>query len=132
MKGLTALRFTETSDAPEIVWDSNRLRTGASSPLLFAGRVYTVSGPIVKCAEAATGNLLWQLRLKGNHWATPIVAGGHLVCTDDQGEVRVVRLDGSQGEIVGEGRFGEIIQASPAASSEALYVRSDRHLWKLR
>ncbi|MCY2993822.1 MAG: PQQ-binding-like beta-propeller repeat protein [Planctomycetota bacterium] len=96
------------------------------------GRLYTVSGPIVKCADATTGELKWQVRLKGNHWSTPVVAGGHLYCTDEQGEVRVVRLDEGQGEIVGEARFGETIQASPTVSGEALYLRSDRHLWKIR
>jgi hypothetical protein len=59
------------------------------------------------------------------------VTGGHLYCIDDQGESRVIKLGGQEGEVVGVGRFGEIIQASPAAAGNALYVRSDRHLWKL-
>jgi outer membrane protein assembly factor BamB len=132
LKGFTALRFSETSDAPEIVWEANRLRPGYSSPLVHQGRLYTVSGSIVKCADTATGELRWQLRLPGNHQATPVVVGDHLYCIDEKGEVRVVRLDGQQGEIVGEARFGETIQASPAVSDAALYLRSDRHLWKIR
>jgi outer membrane protein assembly factor BamB len=131
MKGLSALRFSDESTAPEIAWDANRLRPGAPSPVVHDGRLYTVAGAIVKCADAATGKLLWQLRLKGQHWATPVVTGGHLYCIDDQGESRVIKLGGQEGEVVGEGRFGEIIQASPAAAGNALYVRSDRHLWKL-
>lgn len=131
-KGLTALRFTDVSNAPEIVWESNRLRPGTSSPLVHQGRIYTVSGPIVKSADVATGELRWQLRLKGNHSATPLIAAGHLYCVDEQGEIRVVRLDDRQGEVVGEGRLGETIHASPAAAHDALYIRSNQHLWKLK
>jgi outer membrane protein assembly factor BamB len=96
------------------------------------GRLYTLSGAIVKCAEATTGELLWQLRLKGNHWSTPVLAGGHLYCVDEQGELRVVRLDGAQGEVVAEASLGEKIHASLAVSGNAVYARSDRHLWKIR
>ena len=131
MGGLTALRFSDDSTSPEILWDSIRMRPGASSLIVYDGRVYAMSGAILKCADAATGELQWQLRLKGRHWATPVVAGDHMYCINYDGEARVVKLSGAKGEIVGESNFGELIHASPAIAGNAMYVRSDKHLWKI-
>ena len=39
--------------------------------------------------------------------------------------------DGQTGKVVGKIPFGETLQASPAVSSGAVFVRGDGHLWKL-
>ena len=38
---------------------------------------------------------------------------------------------GDTGKVVGSNDFGEPIKSSPAVSDGALYVRSDRYLWKI-
>jgi len=131
MRGLTALRLSDESNAPEIVWDANRLRPGASSPLIHDGRVYVLSNANVRCGDARTGELLWAVRLKGTYWATPVLAGGHLYCVNQDGDMQVVKVGDKQGEVVAEHRFGEPMHASPAVAGNAMYVRSDRHLWKI-
>jgi len=129
--GLTAITFSDESNSPEILWDAFRMRPGAPSPIVCDGRVYALAGAILKCADAKTGELLWQLRLKGQHWATPVVAGGHMYCINYDGEAHVVKLGGAKGEIVGKSTFGERIHASPAVGGEAMFVRSDKHMWKI-
>jgi outer membrane protein assembly factor BamB len=131
MNGLTALRLNESSDAPEILWDSRRMSPGSPSPVVYDGRVYTLNGAIVKCGDLRTGELIWQLRLDGTHWATPVIAGGLMVCVNYDGKANVIRLDSEEGKIVGEASFGENIHASPAVSDNAMYVRSDKYLWKI-
>ena len=131
MNGLTALRLNESSDAPEILWDSRRMSPGSPSPIVCEGRVYTLSGAIVKCGDLQTGELVWQLRLEGTHWATPVIADGHMICVNYDGKANVIRLGREEGEIVGEASFGEYIHASPAVSGNAMYVRSDKYLWKI-
>ena len=131
MKGLTALRLRDERGEPDRVWDANRLSPGSASPVVAGRRVYAVAGSIAKCGDAETGNVLWQLRLKGTHWATPLIAGGHMYCFNQDGEARVIKLGDQQGEVVGEMKFGESIHASPAVSGNALYVRTDKHLWKI-
>ena len=131
MNGLTALRFSNESNAADIAWDSNRMRPGSASPIVDNGRVYVLSNATVRCGDAETGELVWAVRLKGKHWATPVLAGGRLYCINEAGEVRVVELGDQQGEIVGESRFGETIHASPALAGGAMFVRSDKHLWKI-
>jgi outer membrane protein assembly factor BamB len=131
LKGLTALRLRDGAAAPETLWDANRLGPGAASPAVAGKRVFTVAGSIAKCGDAETGKVLWQLRLKGQHWATPVIAGGHMYCINEPGEARVIKISDEQGEVVAENPFGEPIHASPAVSGNALYVRSDKHLWKI-
>ncbi len=131
MNGLTAVRLSDSSPAPEIAWEANRLRPSSPSPLVYQGRIYTVAGAIVKCADVATGELRWQLRLDGTLWATPVIAAGHMYCQNQDGKTFTVKLGDAAGEIVYEGRLGENIHASPAVANNALYVRSDRYLWKL-
>jgi outer membrane protein assembly factor BamB len=131
MNGLSALRFSDVSDAPEILWDSRRMSPGSPSPIVYEDRVYTLSGAIVKCGDLETGELIWQLRLEGTHWATPVIAGGVMYCVNYDGKANVIRLDREQGEVVGEASFDAPIHASPAISGNAMYVRSDQHLWKI-
>lgn len=131
MRGLTAFRLSDESNAPEIAWDANRLRPGSSSPLVHNGRVYVLSNANVRCGDAKTGELLWAVRLKGTYWATPVLAGGYLYCVNQDGDMQVVKLGDKEGEAVAEHHFGEPMHASPAVAGNALYVRSDKHLWKI-
>ena len=83
------------------------MRPGSSSPLVHQGRVYVLSNANVRCGDLKTGELLWFVRLRGTHWATPVLAGGHLYCVNQEGEMQVVRVDAKEGQVVGENVFGD-------------------------
>lgn len=130
--GLHALRYDPATRTAEPLWYEQRLRSGNSSPVVSDGRVYVLKNPgIVVCGDAATGEVLWQLRLKGPFWATPVVAGGHLYAVSHEGLVQVVRLGDDEGELVGSSQIDKKILASPAVADGAIYFRSDEHLWKV-
>ena len=129
--GLSCLQLKGGGEPPELQWASARVNADAASPVVDADRVYTINGAgVLTCADAAQGQVLWQLRLQGNFWATPVLANGHLYCINEAGLAQVVRL-APRGELVATSDFGETIQASPAVVDGALYVRSDRSLWKI-
>ena len=44
------------------------------------------------CGDAATGENLWKLRLKGQFWATPVIAGDNMYIFNQDGLVQVVQL----------------------------------------
>jgi outer membrane protein assembly factor BamB len=128
--GMTVLDAAANSNAPALVWDSNKLAPGNSSPVIDGERLYVLSkAGVLAAADARTGDLKWQTRLKGTFWATPVVAGGYAYCANQDGECLVVRL-GEKGEIVHTAILGEPILGTPAASGGALYIRGDKHLWK--
>ncbi|MGE3779468.1 MAG: PQQ-binding-like beta-propeller repeat protein, partial [Pirellulaceae bacterium] len=82
-------------------------------------------------ADLQDGKILWQLRVGGTHWATPVLAGDLLYCFNQDGEARVVKISDAKGEVIHSVQLGEKIQGSPAIVDGALYVRSDKHLWKV-
>lgn len=85
---------------------------------------------ILVCCDAEQGKMLWQLRLKGPNWSTPVLAGGHLYVVNYEGQVQVVTL-GNEGKLVATSRIDNGILASPAVADGAIYLRSNAHLWKI-
>jgi len=96
--------------------------------------VYVINGAgVLTCADADTGKTSWQLRLggkRGSFWSTPVIAGDRLYSFRDDGTASVVQL-GERGQLLGTYSFDETILASPAIADGALFIRSDRHLWKI-
>ncbi len=129
--GTTVLKLSDQSDSPEIVWQSNRIRPGSASCVVHDGSIYALNGGVLKCGDADSGELLWQLRVTGNHWATPVIAGEHMYCVNQDGQAQVIKLSREAGEIVATMEFNETVAATPAIADGALYVRGDKHLWKI-
>gem|GEM_PF-4030378 len=50
---------------------------------------------------------------------------------NDDGLGQVVKPDDKRGTVVGESGLDETVLATPAIAGDALYVRSDKHLWKI-
>ena len=128
--GTTKLALNPTDTTPEVVWSANRLTANAASPIVDGDDLYILSGSIIKCADATTGELRWQVRLKGRFWATPILSNGHLYFFNQEGLVQIVKT-GERGELVTEFEVGDPVLGTPAASGDALIFRSDNTLWKI-
>jgi outer membrane protein assembly factor BamB len=132
-QGTTALEPTDSSE-PRVVWNAPSLKPGAASVVVGDGRLFFISrAGVLSCADAADGKILWRLRLEGEFWGTPALAGNRLYGINQKGKAQVVEVsaDGQQGEIVGSGQLDGTIQSSPAIVDGALYVRSDGNLWKI-
>ena len=129
--GLTVLEANENQSAFNLAWNDNKLSPRTSSPLVYEGRVYTVSGSVLKCADAETGKIVWQLRLEGSFSSTPVAGSRHLYLFSEDGFGFVIDPNGRRGEIVSRMDFGDTILCTPAVASDSIYVRSDDHLWKL-
>jgi outer membrane protein assembly factor BamB len=129
--GLHALEYDAASRKVEPLWYEQKLRGGNSSPVVFGNRVLRVRNPaILSCAEIDGGRKLWDVRLEGAVWATPLVAGEHAYVASHEGKVFVVRL-GEKGELVSTNFIGKGVLASPVAAGGALYLRNDTQLLKV-
>ena len=132
--GITAIALPTQQDAdPEYLWASGKLGTSASSVVVHKDRVYTVNNSgVLNCGDVDSGNVLWQLRLGiKRQWATPVIVGDSIYCIDNEGDAAVVRIGEGKGEVVATNSIGEPIQASPAVAGNAIFLRSDKHLWKI-
>ncbi len=129
--GITVLKMSSDRRSFEIAWQKSNLNPSTPSPVAVGNRVYTIGSTALTCADAATGQRLWQLRLKGPFSSTPLAANGHLYLFSEQGVALVVRTGNTSGEIVSQLDLTEAILCTPAIADGAIYVRSDGHLWKL-
>ena len=130
--GLHALRYDPAGRSVKLLWyRKDRLLSSDQSPVAHAGRTYTIqSKSILTCGDAADGERLWQVRLKGPIWASPVLADGRLYCVNRDGLVQVVQL-GQKGKLIGTSRLGSTTVATPAIADKAIYFRSDDYLWKI-
>lgn len=129
LNGLTALRTSGGEDF-EVLWEESKLGPGSASFVIHGDRIYVLNrAGVLNAAELKSGKQLWQSRVGGQYWASPVAAGHHLYCFDADGVARVVDLD-AEGKVVHTHEFGEPILGTPAIADGALFVRGDKHLWK--
>ena len=102
-----------------------------SSPILVDDLLYMVNeAGIVSCLEAKSGELVWQERLGGKYWASPIHASGRLYFFDEAGAGHVLAA-GRQWRKLANNHLDDGCRASPAVSGDALFVRTLTHLYRI-
>jgi outer membrane protein assembly factor BamB len=132
-KGVTTLKPGSGAE-PEVVWNAQNLQPGAASVIVDDGKLYIINrAGVLNCASASDGKVNWRVRLEGEFWGTPVLAGNRLYSISQKGKGQVVEMsaDDKKGEIVGTGQLEGEIMSSPAIVDDALYVRSDGYLWKI-
>jgi outer membrane protein assembly factor BamB len=124
-----AIRPGAAGDKPDVVWQSAKHATGYSSPVVYEGKLYTVSSSgVANCSDAATGQHLWAQRLQGKYAASPLAADGKVYLVSEEGVTTVMQA-GADAKILDTNPLGETFLASPVAADRALFLRSDQHLW---
>jgi len=132
--GLLAIRPDGKGDVTEthVVWRTARGVPLNPSPLLLGAELYLVSDlGVASCLDAMTGQLHWQERLGGGYSASPIAGDGKLYFQGEDGTGVVVKA-GKQFERLARNALGELTLASPAAADGALFIRTDRHLYRIQ
>jgi outer membrane protein assembly factor BamB len=126
---LLALRPGTGNAPPQLLWRSNRLVSRTASPLYYQERVYALNNAgVLTCADAASGKVLWQERLKGPFSASLVAADGKIYAVNEEGTTFVVQT-GEQPRLLASNAVNEVILATPAVADGALFLRSDRHLY---
>ncbi len=102
-----------------------------SSPLLVGKEIYSVNDEgIVLCLDALTGQTLWRTRLGGTAMAAPVYAAGRVYFWGRDGKTVVLKA-GRQMEKLAESQLGGTIVASPAIVGNAIFLRTDTHLYRI-
>jgi outer membrane protein assembly factor BamB len=129
-KGLAAFEL-QGNGSPNLRWEKLKLNPVTASPVVLGDRIYSLRQGILVSGDVKTGEVVGQLRLKGPFSASLVTAGGLLYCLNESGLVQVVRPNEKDGQMISSGDFGETMLATPAIADGAIYLRSDKHLWKL-
>jgi outer membrane protein assembly factor BamB len=85
---------------------------------------------VLTCADAKTGERVWQMRLDGVFFASPVAADGKVYFVSQTGETVVVKA-GREPAILARNDLGERLVASPAISGGRILLRSDARLFAI-
>ena len=77
-----------------------------------------------------SGEVLKTLRKGGNTYSSPIGVDDKVYFFDDTGLCTVIR-NSADYEVLAKNALEELVQTTPAIADGALYVRGERHLWKI-
>jgi outer membrane protein assembly factor BamB len=114
-----------------IAWSLNRGVPLTPSPLLVGEELYMVSdNGIASCLDARTGTPHWQVRIGGNHSASPLYADGRIYFLSEEGE-SVVIAPGKQFKALARNELDGETLASMAVSGGSIFIRSRTHLYRL-
>jgi len=109
------------------LWTKNSIRGNYIIPVYHDGYLYGMSGFILTCVDAATGEPQWKSREPGDGFLT--LVGGHLVIISKPGALRVAAASpaGYQ-EVARMDLFSEHAWSAVAYADGHLYARSMAHL----
>jgi outer membrane protein assembly factor BamB len=111
------------ADSPP-VWRLEHGGPHVPSPAYHEGRLYLVSDTgIAMCLNAATGETLWQKRLRGRFSASPLLVGDKIFLVSEEGVTYVLKSS-LRFELLAENRLSETSYATPAVLGGRLYFRS--------
>lgn len=113
-----------------VLWTFTRQVPANPSVLGADGLIYSVSDlGVLVCLDALSGKPVWQERLGGNYWASPVLADGRLYFSSENGTITVLRA-GRSFEKLAETKLDGSIFASPAVVDSTLLVRTDKALYR--
>ncbi len=128
---LLAMKVDGTSANPAIAWRSKKGVPKMSSPLLMEDELYMVSdNGVATCLDAKTGDTLWSERLGGNFSSSPLFADGRIYVGNREGETFVI-APGREYKLLATNKLDGIIMASPAAVDKAIFLRTDKALYRI-
>jgi outer membrane protein assembly factor BamB len=118
-----------------VAWFQPRFSGYTPSPLIYRGRVYVVNdNGILQVADAKTGKEIYKARMGGGGHtfsSSPVASQGHIYFTSEDGDTFVLRA-GDRYDEIAKNSLGEMSLATPAASADSFFVRTQTKLYRIR
>lgn len=132
-KNLVAVR-PQADDGGARVEEVYRLTRGAPhvpSAIAYKGLLFAWNDQgIVTCLDVHDGRKVWQKRVGGNYFSSPVCVDGKLYCVDVDGVVVVIRA-ADEYELLARNPLGEPSMATPAVSGGRMFVRTESQLFSI-
>lgn len=130
---LLAVRYdgSTASDDSFVEWKLDGAAPQKPSMLLIGDQLCFVSDKgIGMCLDARTGKELWKERIEGNYSASPLFANGRIYFFSQDGKSVVIE-SGKEFNRLAENSLDGGFMASPAVAGDALFLRTDTHLYRI-
>jgi outer membrane protein assembly factor BamB len=130
---IQAVQLGGPDAAPSTVWKYAKGAPTMSSLLLVGNELYFVSdsGGMLTCLDARDGREHYKERLGGSHSASPLFVDGKILLCSREGETCVV-TPGTSFQLIARNRLPGRLMASPIASGDSLYLRTDTALYRIQ
>lgn len=116
---------------PEVAWENNKNAPKMCSPLLHDGLLYYVDdGGILSAVDTQTGEAVYRERLGGKFSSSPILVGDKILIGSREGVVSLVKA-GRSFQLLSQNTLDGSIMASPSTDGEALFMRTDKALYRI-
>lgn len=109
---------------PDVAYKMTKASPYVPTPVVKGNLLfYLADSGIMTCARADTGETLWQERIGGSYFSSPVCAGDRLYCLSKRGEV-VVLAASEKYELLARNDLGEKSHATPAVAGGRMYLRT--------
>jgi outer membrane protein assembly factor BamB len=133
--GYTAAYQLRHNTAPAELWMSSQSPADVSSPVLYRGRLFTISSTgIMVCYDAGTGKIVWRQRVGsglGVFYASLVAADDKVYAVRSNGTTYVIAVE-DKFRLISESSLAEEIFASPAFAADCFFVRTVSALYCIR
>jgi outer membrane protein assembly factor BamB len=131
----TAAYRLRQSAAPEELWRSHRNSADVASPVLYKGRLYTITSTgILVSYEAETGRVVWRKRLGAGlatFHASLVAADNKVYAASSNGTTFVIAAE-DEFRLISESTLSEDMSASPAFAADCLFLRTVSALYCIK
>lgn len=113
----------------DLAWTYNEGTPDSCSLVVWNDLLFTITDDgIARCFDAATGNIKWKERLKGQYKASPVAADGRIYFLSIDGLATVVSASPRFDKLV-ENKLDDETIASPAISGGNIFIRGRKSLY---
>src|SRR5262249_25894504 len=115
-----------------LVWSYPLQKHVLATPAVHKGLVFIADcGPLLHCVDARTGTPLWTHELKGEAWASPLVADGKVYLGTRNGAFYVFAASREK-KLLSSAEFDNPISSTATAANGILYVATMKRLYALK
>jgi len=130
---LKCLDTTKTGDVTTnaLVWSYALQKHVLSTPAVYHGLVFIADcGRTFHCVDAETGRPYWTYEIKGEAWASPLVADGKVYLGTREG-VFYVFAASKEKKVLSTLEMGQPISSTASAANGVLYIATMNRLYAL-
>jgi outer membrane protein assembly factor BamB len=117
------------SGKPELAWQLKRSAAYVPTGIVKDGLLWLWSDAgVVSCLRAQSGEVLYQERVGGNYFGSPIWVDGRLFCVSKTGELVVLEAS-DKFNVLHRFPLKELCHTTPAVANNRLFIRTEKTLW---